>query len=145
MTLRRLLAQVVFISMLVGLFEPYYWKMFTVDRPRLSAWLTELSYSRMPGYRSFLEEVRARTDEGETIAIWVPMRQWFGGYGYAFCRAQYLLAGRKPIPLLGRDDRPLVESLRQAEWVAAWHGAPAIEGFTVVWRDANGTLLRRSR
>jgi hypothetical protein len=48
------------------------------------------------------------------------------------------------VPLLGADDAAQPENLRQADVVMAFRGAPQLDGFAVVWRGANGSLLRRT-
>jgi hypothetical protein len=70
--------------------------------------------------------------------------KWDGGYEYYYARSLYPLAGRRVVPLLGADDAAHPENLRQADVVMAFRGAPQLDGFAVVWRGANGSLLRRT-
>lgn len=142
--LRRVLALAAFAAMAIGLFEPHYWKLYAANRRALLAYYTELQYSRMPGFRPFLEEVRARVPEGSSVAIWVPYRQWYGGYSYAWHRAKYVLAGRDVVPLIDSGDRILSDNLKRATFIAAWHGEPQLDGFKPVWRTREGTLARRA-
>ena len=131
--------------MFIGLFEPHYWRLYTANRQALLRYYTDLQYSRMPGFRAFNEEVRARVPEGSGVAIWVPFRQWYGGYSYAYHRAKYLLAGRHVVALIDTEDRFLAGNLRNAKYIAAWHGAPRFEGYEIVWQSRDGTLARRTQ
>lgn len=143
--LRRYLALAAFAAMAVGLFEPHYWRLYVADRDALLRHFTELQYSRMPGFRLFAEEVRARVPEGSGVALWVPFRHWYGGYSYAFHRAKYVLAGRDVVPLIDSNDKVLTGNLKRATYIAAWHGEPPFDGYTVIWRTREGTLARRVR
>jgi hypothetical protein len=132
-----------FALMVLGLFEPYYWTIYRTNRRGVRQYMTELPYSRMPGLRPFLTEVGRRTREGDSIAIWVPVRRWYRGYSYAYHRAFYLLPGRRVLPLIDEEDRFLSDNLRRADFIAEWHGGGVPPGFEVVWKDEDGTLLRR--
>lgn len=130
--------------MVAGGIEPFYFRALRLDGPRWRAALTELPYRKLPGYRRFLLDVGARTPAGARIAIWIPDGGWDGAYGYGYTRAPFLLTGRQVVPLLVPFvDKPAPENVRFADWVAAWHGAPAIPGFQIVWRSADGVLMRR--
>ena len=98
----------------------------------------------MPGSREFLLEVRDRTSPGETVAIAAPFQQWDGGYEYLYSRSIYPLAGRIVLPLLDEQNRAHPENLRRANAVAAYRQELAIPGFVVVWRGADGVLVRRT-
>ena len=69
------------------------------------------------------------------IAIYAPFG-WDQGYEYVYARAFYPLAGRRVVAFDQRDG---------ATTIAAFRSAPAIPGFTVIWRSADGTLLRREQ
>lgn len=99
---------------------------------------------RTGDYPLFLAEVARRTRPGERIVIVVPIRYWRTGYGYAYYRASYFLAGRRAIPILDDDDRVRRERIQQADYVAAWR-IPDLPGFEAVWRGHGGALLRRNR
>lgn len=142
--LPRIAAVIALLCIATGAFQPYYWRMFTMNRKAIGAWLVELPYSHMPGLRRFMTGVRARTKEGDRIAIIVPAPAWESGYQYGFTRSTYLLAGRTTVPLMGSDDRRIPQNVRLATYVACWHAAPRIDGFTAVWRSEDGVLLQRA-
>lgn len=98
--------------------------------------------------KQFLLDVRARTKDGDAIAIAAPLHRaplGAGAYDYLFERAIYLLAGRRIVPLVSEDDKPQPQNVLLANYVAGFHAAPAIDGFEVVWRGRDGVLLRRVR
>ena len=127
---------------LIGSFEPFYFRMLTPERARFGAWAAQLPYAKTPGLRAFMLGVHERTKNGDRIAIVAPYTKWNGGYAYAFTRSTYVLAGRTTIPLVGDDDSQL--SADGAEYFACWHIAPP-PGTTIVWRDNHGVLARKSR
>lgn len=126
-----------------GAFEPFYFKVLVTDREPLRRSLIELPYRRVPGLRTFLADVAARTHNGDTIAIVTPFTRWEGGYDYCYARSLYPLAGRTVIPLLDPDDRFHPERLSRANYVAAYRQAPTFPGFAMVARMPDGTLLQR--
>jgi len=151
---------VIAVAIAAGAFEPFYLRIFTTNRARFGAMLADLPYKKMPGMKQFLLEVRARTNDGDAIALAAPFHRtitsgggydfifaskWEGGYDYIFGRALYLLAGRRVVPLLGPGDQPLPQNLQKAEFLAAYRCDPAVPGFAVVWRGRDGVLLRRVR
>jgi len=141
----RLAAVVAFALILIGGFEPFYLRIFTIDRPLEGALFAELPFRKMPGLKSFLEGVDAHTPPRARIAIWVPFRQWEGGYGYAYYRASYLLPGKQVVPLLAlHDDRADFSNLAQADYVASFGEQLVPPGFESCWRDAHGVLLKAS-
>lgn len=123
----------------VGAFEPFYVRMLFLDRARMHRSLIELPYTQAPGLRTFLIEVEQRTPRGSHVAIAAPFTEWDRGYEYVWTRSLYPLAGRDVLSLTKRD------ALQRAEYIAAWHLAPAVPGFTEVWRGRDGVLLRRVR
>lgn len=127
-----------------GVFQPLYLTIHTLDGKALGALWSEAPFRRIPGLREMLLQVEARTKVGDRVLLWTPHRPWQGGYGYAFRRAQYVLAGREVIPLLDRT-RDVVDerSIERAQYVACWPECPPLAGFDAVWRDASGMLLRR--
>lgn len=94
-----------------------------------------------PSYPAFLQEVRKRTRPGDSIAILFPVRDWNEGYAYAYYRASYFLAGRRVIPLVAPDNRLQLESLSEADYIAAWGTLP--RHLTPVWHGRGGALFRR--
>jgi hypothetical protein len=141
----RFLAVVAFAAIVAGGIEPFYFRALTLDAPRWRAALTEMPYRKLPGYRRFLMDVDARTPIGARIAIWIPLPGWEGAYGYGYYRAPFLLTGKQVVPLqVPFVDKPAPQNVAQADWVAAWHGAPAIPGFEFAWRSEDGVLMRRT-
>lgn len=95
-----------------------------------------------PDYPRFLQEVRARTKRGDSIALLVPTMHWERGYSYAYYRASYFLAGREVLPLVVVSDRPVPGNLQRAQYLAVWRRqAPA--GARVVFAGYGGALVRR--
>lgn len=141
---RRPLYAILLAAMLLGGFEPFFFRVFFADRAVAGVELTEAPDRAAPGYAAFLREVRNRTPEGARVAIVVPMRRWSGGYEYAYYRASYALTAREVIPLVDRDDAAHLERLRGADYVAAWRMSPRIPGFVRIWDGEGSALLRRS-
>lgn len=94
-----------------------------------------------PDYPAFLDDVRAVTKNGDSIAIAVPTTGWWDGYAYAYYRASYFLAGREVLPLVTPESKLIPANLSRAKYVAAWHA-----GVRGKWRLAmssrhHGVLL----
>ena len=134
MRLRAILTSAAWLAMAAGSFQPMYLRVFAMDSNAIRAVYTELPYRRIPGLRKLLVDAGARTPPGATIALWVPFREWDGGYGYAFRRAPYLMPDKRVVPM---------EDLRSAQYLVCWHGCPPAPGFKTVWRSAEGELMRR--
>jgi hypothetical protein len=136
------------VAIAAGAFEPFYLRIFTTNRAWQATMLTELPYRKLPGLRQFLLDVRERTPRGSVIAVAAPLTRthdWEGGYDYIYARALYPLAGRRVVPVLDPDNRFLAQNLAEANYVAAYHSAPRVDGFVEVWRGRDGVLLRRAR
>lgn len=144
-TIRLTLAAVAFACIAAGAFQPFYWRMFVTDRAAARAALTELPYRRFEGLRRFMLGVRARTADGERIAILLPARRWEEGYQYGFTRSTYLLYGRTTVPMMDEADRPLPRNLAQADVVACFRVDARLPQFQTAWRSGDGVLLRRAR
>jgi len=143
-TLRIALA----VAIAIAAFQPFYLRIYTTDRARLAASLTELPYRKLPGMRHFILEVRARTHDGDAIAIASPLHRaplWTGGYDYLFARARYLLGGRLVVPLVGDGDKPQPQNLAMATHIACFQCTTAAPGFVEIWRGRDGVLLRRAK
>jgi hypothetical protein len=134
-----------FVGIAAGAFQPFYWRMFAINRPAMRANLIELPFRQEPGLRRFMNAVRSRTLDCDRIAIMLPAPAWERGYQYGFTRATYLLAPRTTIPLMDANDVPLTPNVALADYVACWHAAPAIPHFATIWRSDDGVLLRRTR
>ena len=141
----RLAAAVAFALILIGGFEPFYLRIFAIDRAREGAAFAELPFQKMRGLKSFLEGVDAHTPPRVRIAIWVPFRQWDGGYGYAYNRASYLLPGKQLVPLLAlHEDRVAFSNLAQADYLASFGERIVAPGFESCWQDEHGMLFKAS-
>lgn len=142
----RILAAVAIAAIVAGAFEPFYVRIFLTDARQMHAYLTELPYRKLPGWRAFLTGVDARTPPGARIAIALPYGQWEEGYGYGYYRASFLLPGKQVVPLLElHADRLAPQHLNDADYIASWRGEPRVDGFTTIWRTPDGALLRRNR
>jgi hypothetical protein len=134
MRLRAILTSAAWLAMAAGSFQPMYLRIFAMDASAMRAAYTELPYRRIPGLRKLLVDAGARTPPGATIALWVPFREWDGGYGYAFRRAPFVIPDKRVVPM---------EEVNSAQYLVCWHGCPAVTGFKTVWRSAEGELMRR--
>lgn len=142
---RSVLAAAAFLSIAAGSFNAELWRAFTAGRAEARAALTELPFAQTPGLRTFLEEVRLRTHEGERIALLIPAAASPQPYRFHYVRAAYLLAGRQTVPLVDDAGRPLIRNLEQADAIASWRANPPVPGFRVAWTSREGVLLRRIR
>lgn len=127
-----------------GAFEPFYLRIFTMDAAAARQSFTELPYRKLPGFRQFILDADARTPPGARIAVWMPLQQWEGGYGYGFYRAAFLAPSKTLVPMLTIGaDRLAPNQLASSEYIAAWRGDSLVVGFAPVWRSRDGVLLRR--
>jgi hypothetical protein len=134
------------IAIAAGSFHRLYLTIHVDDTAPLRAFWSEVPYRRMPGLRQMLVAVDTRTNAGDRVLVWTPHRPWQGGYGYAFRRAQYVLAGREVLPLLDRRTSVIDDgNITRATYIACWRECPAMDGFVEVWRNEDSMLLRRSR
>jgi hypothetical protein len=133
--IRRTLAALALVAIAIGSFQPFYVRVWQQEWRALGAYLTELPYRKVPGMRQLLVEVDHRTPPGSRILFATPHRTWEGGYGYAFRRAQYLLAGKDVIPMIG--------PAREADFLVCWSRCTPPAGFTVIWKSDAGSLARR--
>jgi hypothetical protein len=134
------------VLLVAGAFEPFYLRVWRLDAAATRQSLTELPYRKLPGFRRFVTDVDARTPAAARIALWMPLQQWEGGYGYGFYRAAFLAPSKTLVPMLTVGaDRLAPEQLASGDYVAAWHGDPQLPGFAPVWRSPDGVLLRRLR
>ena len=141
---RAIIASVLFAGAVIGGFEPLYLKMITADRGALRASAAAVADRNTPQYATFLEQVRARTSPGTSIAILAPVRHWQNGYDYWYYRACYILHGRRVLPILDRSDVVRTDLLRSADYIADWGVTARFPGRQLVWRGSGGALLRRS-
>ena len=143
--MRLVLAGAAFLCIAGGAFQPFYWRVFAMNRSSARAALTELPYRRMNGLRRFMLGVRERTRDGERVAILLPARAWEEGYQYGFTRSTYLLYGRTTVPVVDESDRFLSQNLEKADAVACLQIDATLPHFEPVWRSSDGVLLRRTR
>jgi hypothetical protein len=141
---KLLAATAALLLILIGGFEPFYLRVFRIDRAKEEAAFAQMPYRKMTGLQTFLKGVDAHTPPGARIAIWCPFRQWEGGYGYAYYRASYLLPGKQVVPLLApHDDHLQLANLAQADYLASFDDQIAAPGFDDNWRDQYGMLLKK--
>jgi hypothetical protein len=139
----RLVAAAAFLLILIGGFEPFYLRIFRMDRKGMGAAFAEMPFRKVTGLQAFLKGVDAHTPPHARIALWFPFRQWEGGYGYGYYRASYLLPGKQVVPLLAlHDDRPQLTNLGQADYLASYGELMVPPGFEHVWHDEHGALLK---
>ena len=144
--LRAILTAAAFVAIAAGAFQPLYVRMLFAAAPPMRAAFEELPYRRLPGLRRLMLDVDGLTPPGARIALWTPFREWDGGYGYAFRRAPFLLAGKRVLPMIEPErDRPTVRYLGEADYVVCWRACPPVTGFRSMWRSADGELLVRAR
>jgi len=129
--LRRVLPILAFLALAAGAFQPFYLTILRQDWRQLGAFLTELPYRKVPGLRQLCVEADRRTPPGARVLFIAPVN----GYEYAYRRAQYLLAGKELIPMGRAEARPT--------FVACLPSCNVPAGFTVVWRNDRGMLLRQ--
>ncbi len=134
-----LLAALVFYGL-----RPWYVQFLVVDAGPWQAMLGRFPDRHFEGYREFVLEARRHTPPGSSIAILFPTLSWDQGYSYAYFRGDYLLAGRRAIPL-AMPEGPRLSRLADAEYVASWRAARPAGDWTVVWQGSGGELLRRAR
>jgi hypothetical protein len=138
------LVSLALVLIVVGAFEPFYLRIFTMNAAAARQSFTELPYRKLPGFRPFILDADARTPSGARMAIWMPLQQWEGGYGYGFYRAGFLAPSKTLVPMLTMGaDRLAPGQLASADYIAAWHGEPLVVGFAPIWRSRDGVLLRR--
>ena len=66
---------------------------------------------------------------------------WDGGYSYAYYRASYFLSGREVLPLVTRQDKPVLDNFKRAKFIAVWQKRVSDDTRHVVWSGHHGVLL----
>jgi hypothetical protein len=140
--MRRRIAFVVFVVIALLAIDPSLFRIALANRAAMHAAMTHYPDRGWDAYPAFLEQVRARTKPGESVALVIPAMRWDGGYSYAYYRASYFLAGREVLPLVDRDDVPQPGNFARAKYVAAWR-RDVQPPMRVVWSGDGGTLLER--
>jgi len=127
--------------------EPQLLQMPFVSHRILSVILYRWPETQMPGdwlrFPRFLQEVRARTKEGDKIAVIIPTMKWDDGYSYAYYRSSYYLTGRDVLPLLTPDNQSHMENFYAAQYVIVWHRPVHPRMGSVVWEGEGGALVKR--
>ena len=142
---QRALRIAVAVAIAGGIFQPYYFKIWTINRAGMRAMVLEMPYRKTPGLRLFFEGVRAHTQRGDTIAVAAPFPTWEHGYDYVYSRSTYVLAGRRVLALRDPASHWLPENLARAVFIAGYRIFETPPGYAVVWRNADGVLLRRAK
>ena len=142
MQARRVAALLAILAIIALRIEPQLLQLPFVSRQGLTSALLRWPDGAWQQYPRFLQEVRARTNDGDTIAVIVPTMKWDDGYSYAYYRASYFLTGRQVLPLITSDDSSHFENFRAARYVAVWHRAIHPRMGEVVWRGEGGVLLK---
>ncbi len=144
---RRVLALLALLTIVALRIEPQLLQMPFVSRRTLSAILYRWPETQMPGdwlrFPRFLQEVGARTKEGDRIAVIIPKMNWDDGYSYAYYRASYFLAGREVLPLITADGKSHMENFYGAQYVVVWHRPVHPRMGRVVWEGEGGALVKR--
>jgi hypothetical protein len=142
--MRCRLAIVLFVALAILSLDPIILRAAFGNHAKLSRLFTALpDRAWYPEFPAFLEEVRARTNPGDTIGVIVPAMEWGSGYSYAYYRSSYFLTGREVLPLVSRDDHPLPDNYRQAKYIAVWGRTVTDPTRHVIWAGHRGTLLGR--
>ena len=144
MSFRRIAASILFAALFAATLDLRNVVSFLRDVPGRRAFLESFTDRRAPEYPRFLEEVARRTKPGQSIAIVFPTGPQHGGYGYAYQRASYFLAGRRVIPLVDREGRFHAERIAEADYFAFWNVRPSPRAM-VVWQGHRGALVRGRR
>jgi len=140
--MRSRLALVLFVAIALLSVTPGFFRVGLADHAAVQRTFT--AYPDRPWYPefpAFLEEVRAHTQRGDTIALVVPAMLWDNNYSYAYYRASYYLTGREVLPLVRRDDSPIPENFARAKYIAAWRRGVRDATRHVVWAGRGGVLL----
>lgn len=140
-TPRRILVLAAFAAIVATRMEPRLLRLPFIDRGPLAAGYARQADGDWAEYVVFLNEVRARTRDGDTIAIIVPRMRWDQGYSYAYYRASYFLAGRVVLPVDDERDQLHFENVRAAKYVAAWRNGAPNGRYHMVWAGNHGVLL----
>jgi hypothetical protein len=124
---KRALVAIALAAIAAGSFQPFYLKVWTGEWRQLGPYLTELPYRKVPGLRKVCVEADRRTPNGARVLFVAPPN---AAYEYAFRRAQYLLGSKDVVPA------------GEADYILCMPACTA-PGFTMVWRNERGALLKR--
>ena len=139
--LRRILAYLCLFAIVALRIEPQLLRLPFIDRTSFNRGLTQLADGEWWQYARFLEGVREHTRDGDKITVVVPALKWDDGYSYAYYRASYFLSGREVLPLVTRQDKPVLDNFRRAKFIAVWQKRVSDDTRHVVWSGHHGVLL----
>ena len=139
--IRRRLALVLFIALTLLAIDPILIRWGFFERPKVHQLMANVPDRGWGDYPKFLEDVRAHTQLGDSIAIIVPTLRWDDGYAYAYYRASYFLTGREVLPVVTDGDVVHPQNFARAKYVAAWRRTVRDASRHVVWTGDNGALL----
>ena len=143
MTVRRVLGIVAVLTIVALSLELRFIQLPFLDRKALAAYFAARPDRLWRSYPRFLDDVRALTRDGDSIALILPTLDWEKGYSYGYYRASYFLAGREVLPVADSRGALHPENFRRAQYVAVWGRELPPGRNTVVWRGDGGVLLRR--
>jgi len=134
---------VAFAAIVVSRIDPILLQFPFHDRAKLVPQFEFFADHTWQEYAKFLCGVREHTNNGESVAVLVPVIDWDRGYSYAYYRASYFLAGREVLPLFDSTNHVHPENLRRAELIAVWRAPVPPTHRKLVWSGDGGMLVRR--
>ena len=141
--IRRILGISAIVAIVALRFDYPFIRLLFVDRAPISAFFAARPNRLWPRYAAFLDDVRASTRNGDSVALIAPTVDWDNGYSYAYYRASYVLAGREVLPIADSRGGLHPENFRRARYVAVFGREMPPGNNVVVWRSDGGLLLRR--
>ena len=139
--MHRRIALVLFIALAVLSIDPVIFSVAAGNRAKLHRFFTVFPDRQYPEFPAFLDDVRAHTQPGDSIAVVMPSMAWESGYRYAYYRAAYFLPGREVLPLVRPDDTAVPENFARAKYIAAWHRNVQDPTRHVIWSGRGGVLM----
>lgn len=138
---RRYLALAAFVVLALLAIDPILIRWGFFQRAKVHQLLAYAPDRGWGDYPKFLEDVRAHTQRGDSIALIVPTMKWDSGYSYAFYRASYFLTGRDVLPVVTDHDVVHPQNFARAKYVAAWRKNVRDATRHIVWTGDGGALL----
>jgi len=139
--IRRYLALAIFVAIPLLSIDPILIRWGLFQRAEVHRLLSNATDRGWGDYPKFLEDVRAHTQPGDSIAVIVPTMGWDAGYSYAFYRASYFLSGREVLPIVTEDGVVHPQNFARAKYIATWRRNVRDATRHVVWTGDNGALL----
>ena len=128
-TARRALALIALLAIVALRLEPQLLRFSFIDRGPIGRGMTVYPDRGVEQFPRFLQAVRERTRNGDSIVVVVPMMRWDDGYSYAYYRASYFLTGREVLPLITPENEKLPQNFRAARYLAAFIEEVKASGF----------------